>query len=400
MGVLVGLAVAGLLVRWHFDDDHDKELLVKRFNEDFPEQEDQDDSETQENEQSALTEKAVLNDDVVSSDDFPERTFALNGPADSDTNENEQNSFTDKAVLNEGVISSDEANSQNSLYKAYSRVRTILFFIGYERSRHSLLGALLDAHPHMVVSDESMAFGKWRSNQDKWINSSIYSFYDIMVQTSQRDVAKGKRSQVFEGSVANATSRFKYFVPNQWQGSFDQYIEVIGDKAGAYTARAMQKYGAFDAVYLLEKTTGAKVKFIHVVRNPFDNIATMVLQRLRARREKERSVKVNAPDELESTIRSYFTMAEGSNRAREAFPGSVIDIPSMEIVKNPAETLRRICQFLEIACTEQYLQDCAATVDPVPSITRNFIEWTTEQKNTVYGMMTKYSFFEGYSFDK
>jgi len=120
----------------------------------------------------------------------------------------------------------DEANSQNSLYKAYSRVRTILFFIGYERSRHSLLGALLDAHPHMVVSDESMAFGKWRSNQDKWINSSIYSFYDIMVQTSQRDVAKGKRSQVFEGSVANATSRFKYFVPNQWQGSFDQYIEV------------------------------------------------------------------------------------------------------------------------------------------------------------------------------
>lgn len=105
-------------------------------------------------------------------------------------------------------------------------MKTILFFIGYERSRHSLLGALLDAHPHMVVSDESMAFGKWRSNQNKWINSSIYSFYDRMVQTSQRDVAKGKRSQVFEGSVANATSRFKYFVPNQWQGSYDQYIEV------------------------------------------------------------------------------------------------------------------------------------------------------------------------------
>ena len=105
-------------------------------------------------------------------------------------------------------------------------MRTVLFFIGYERSRHSLLGALLDAHPHMVVSDESMAFGKWRSNINKWISSSIYSFFDIMVQTSQRDVAKGKRSQVFEGSVANATSRFKYFVPNQWQGSFDQYIEV------------------------------------------------------------------------------------------------------------------------------------------------------------------------------
>ena len=68
--------------------------------------------------------------------------------------------------------------------------------------------------------------------------------------------------------------------------------QVIGDKAGAYTARAMHKSGAFDAVHLLEKISGTKVKFIHVVRNPFDNIATMVLQRLRARRENDRSVKV------------------------------------------------------------------------------------------------------------
>ena len=93
-------------------------------------------------------------------------------------------------------------------------------------------------------------------------------------------------------------------------------------------------------------------------------------------------------------------MANVSIKAREAFPGSVIDVPGMEIVRNPVETLRRICQFLEISCTEKYLLDCAATVDPAPSITRDFIEWTAEQKNTVYNMMKHYPFFEGYSFDK
>ena len=93
-------------------------------------------------------------------------------------------------------------------------------------------------------------------------------------------------------------------------------------------------------------------------------------------------------------------MAEGCNKAKGALPGSVLDVPSMEIVKNPLETLRKVCQFLEITCTEKYLLDCAATVDPVPSITRDFIEWTAEQKNTVYDMMKKYSFFEGYSLDK
>ena len=40
----------------------------------------------------------------------------------------------------------------------------------------------------------------------------------------------------------------------------------------------MKTRNAIDNIHLLEKTAGAKVKFLHVVRNPFDNIATMVLQ--------------------------------------------------------------------------------------------------------------------------
>ena len=33
-----------------------------------------------------------------------------------------------------------------------------------------------------------------------------------------------------------------------------------------------------DAIYEMEEKLGVKVKFIHVVRNPFDNIATFVLR--------------------------------------------------------------------------------------------------------------------------
>ena len=40
----------------------------------------------------------------------------------------------------------------------------------------------------------------------------------------------------------------------------------------------MKKRKGVEAAHLLEKTAGAKVKFIHVVRHPFDNIATMVLR--------------------------------------------------------------------------------------------------------------------------
>lgn len=293
-------------------------------------------------------------------------------------------------------------NSQTELYKAYGHVHSILFFIGYPRSRHSLLGSLLDAHPHMVVSDETMAFPRWKGGLNRWLNGSIYAFYDTLFGASQHAVTKGRRSRIFQGSVVNKTSAYGYYVPNQWQGQFDQYIEVIGDKSGAFTAKAMKGDGAVDAVHLLEEAAGAKVKFVHVVRNPFDNIATMVLQdgRVKKRDGNHEMKQIKAPELLDESILRYFGWAEGCNKARQSLPGRVIDIPSMEIVMNPAETLTKICKFLDITCSERYIQDCAATVDPVPSITRDFIEWTAEQKNRVYEEMKKYSFYEGYSYDQ
>ncbi|KAJ7381909.1 hypothetical protein OS493_038342 [Desmophyllum pertusum] len=111
-------------------------------------------------------------------------------------------------------------------------------------------------------------------------------------------------------------------------------------------------------------------------------------------------MNVNSPKILDEKMEQYFRWAEGCNKVKKALPGSVLDVPSMEIVKNPANTLRKICTFLDITCAEQYLQDCAATVHPVPSITRDFIEWTAEQKNSVYERMRKFSFFEGFSYEQ
>ena len=117
-------------------------------------------------------------------------------------------------------------HGQYNPYKAYAHVKTLLFFIGYPRSRHSLLGSLLDAHPHMVIADEALALKRWCLDPNKWMNTSIYNYYDTIFQASENAVKGGRRSEVFEGSVANTTSGFSYYVPNQWQGSFDKYIEV------------------------------------------------------------------------------------------------------------------------------------------------------------------------------
>lgn len=105
----------------------------------------------------------------------------------------------------------DKVHSHRSVLKAFDYVKTILFVIGYSHNRHTLLGSLLDAHPHMVIAYETSAFGRWRSHPDRWINSSIYKYYSTLFTSSRRVVSKGRRSQVFEGSVSNATSNFRYY---------------------------------------------------------------------------------------------------------------------------------------------------------------------------------------------
>ena len=131
-----------------------------------------------------------------------------------------------KKKLTNNFRLTDKVHSQTNLNKAYGHIQTILFFIGYPRSRHTLLGSLLDAHPHMVIADETRALTKWSSNPHKWMINSGHPYYDLMFNASQRVAKKGRRSRVFKDSVANATRNFRYSVPNQWQGRFDQYIEV------------------------------------------------------------------------------------------------------------------------------------------------------------------------------
>ena len=40
----------------------------------------------------------------------------------------------------------------------YKEIDTLLFFVGYARSRHTLLASLLDGHPHMIVGNERNLF--------------------------------------------------------------------------------------------------------------------------------------------------------------------------------------------------------------------------------------------------
>ena len=60
-------------------------------------------------------------------------------------------------------------------------------------------------------------------------------------------------------------------------------IKVIGDKQGGNTALALSELGNLDVLQEINQVVQVPMKFIHVHRNPFDNIATMMLRAIGSR---------------------------------------------------------------------------------------------------------------------
>ena len=54
------------------------------------------------------------------------------------------------------------SSSVENLFKLYDGVETFAMFIGYPRSSHSLVAAILDAHPEVIIAYEYHVVENWQ----------------------------------------------------------------------------------------------------------------------------------------------------------------------------------------------------------------------------------------------
>jgi len=125
-------------------------------------------------------------------------------------------------------------------------------------------------------------------------------------------------------------SGYSYEVPNQWQGRFAK-LEVLGDKRGARSALAFyQDPGLLD---LLKRKIDKELKFVHVIRNPYDVLATMT------RRSSSKT--------LDTNIDIFFTLCSGIIKLKNQLsPAQMFDLRLEFFVDDPKLHLRRLCSFM------------------------------------------------------
>jgi hypothetical protein len=238
------------------------------------------------------------------------------------------------------------------------RPQRFLLFVGHSRSGHSLIASLLDAHPNTLVSHELDALRHLERG---------HSFGEI-IDAIQHN------SRFFE-RFGRGYSGYSYEVASQYQGRFSE-LRVIGDKNANGTTRILKRNpGILD---VLDRAIPAPVAFVHVVRNPFDNIAS------RARR---------ARMSLEQATRRYFANANVVARLKLRYADSVIDVYLDDLVANPKATLAALLRRLGTPNIDnRYLDDCARIVFTEARRTRDDTAWDPALKRFIADRLGQYDF--------
>ena len=186
-----------------------------------------------------------------------------------------------------------------------SGVKKFIFFVGYPRSGHSIIGSILDTHPNVVIAHEYNLFEKLQliiahnsTRGQTNFTEAVKQLFNQLYQNSYKNVfLNGTRSENKKG--------YNLTLNGTWQGRYKDQILVIGDKKGRGSARLYAEHSTeFQRIYnkLLEMIQ-IPVVIIHFVRNPFDIISTKLLFRVRFSLDQKYPIKSFAEARLDTTAK-------------------------------------------------------------------------------------------------
>ena len=112
--------------------------------------------------------------------------------------------------------------------------------------------------------------------------------------------------------------------------------------------------------------------------------------------------QVQNDEALIKHIATIFSLADSIlNMSQSLLLRSIrtLEVHNHELVSHPEETILKLCQFLEIQCSSDYVSVCASKVFPELSRSRFAVHWPEEAKKMVQDRIQKYPFFRRYSYD-
>jgi hypothetical protein len=239
-------------------------------------------------------------------------------------------------------------------------LQAFCLFAGPNRSGSSLVGSMLDAHPDALIAHELDLFAE-RGYSGELEYSDRDALFAAIVQRSARAAEKGRRGRRRSGDVSYAVDG---------QGRSDRPL-VIGTKRSyrTMTALALNPHGLDEVAALV----GLPLRIVHCVRNPFDNVATMI-------RDDGR------PDSR--WVQRYRDVTAQVAGLKEA-GWDIGDVHIEDVVTDPRSALTSLTAFLGLSAPAEYLEACAALASGSPSETRHGRDWQPEDVRSLQELIER-----------
>ena len=249
----------------------------------------------------------------------------------------------------------------------FSQVDVLCIFIGHVKSGGSLVGSMLDAHPEALVSDEV----------------DLFRYLEAGFGREQlcHLVAKGSRREAMKGRItARRLEPYSLAVPGAFQGRAT-CVRVLGDvRAGPTTRRLGEHLELLERLEQVMEPT--EVRFVHVVRNPFDPISAMVRRGQRT---------------FANAIEDYQGQCQRLLRLRTAVPTErLLTVRYETFTHEPVAALAEVCGFLGLEARAEHLDACAAVIHSGRPGERASVDWDEESIASVRALIESVPFLAGY----
>jgi len=240
------------------------------------------------------------------------------------------------------------------------KIKYYCCFIGWGRSGNSLVGALLNFHPNIYIKNEFMTVRDDCKTEEEIIDLLLNKIH-------RREKIKGKIQNW--GGFQHKQFNIKRDIPL-----------VVGGKKGGRTSNDMiESPELFDNIF--NNIIKLPVKWIHVQRNPYDNISSFV--------------KVSKDDAIDM----YFKHAQSVQKVLSE--REYITIHVEDLCKNTESVMKRLCEYYEVPIVNGYLKHCREVVWNNSRITRHNVKWWNKERiDRVKKLMKQYDFMRGYSYEE
>ena len=283
-------------------------------------------------------------------------------------------------------------------------VKYFVYFVGRSHSGHSIVGSILDSHPHMIVAHEAKIFVQLKDNPEHFTTKA--AIFNELWKNSYN-------SSHYDGGLRNNNSRdikskgYTLQVKALHQGTYVSHVDVIGDKNGGHTVALFNQNPAeWERVLSkLKSLIDIPLKVIYVIRNPFDNIASARLYNTKSIQMKDvrssnETFHIGGDKTLAHQIKRHFAAHQAIMDAKKKYNMDMLEVHVKDLVEHPNATITKMCDFLGISCSNTYIQGCSDTLFKTESKIRYKVKWTMELISEVKNYILEYdNLIRYYSFD-